>query len=484
MKTLIKNAFVVSVDPEVGDIPNCDILIEDSQIKAIRPGIEVEGTEVIDAAGCIAMPGFVDTHRHLWEGGMRSVTADWSILDFSGNIRLFAAKFFDPQDMYSTSLHGSLEALNAGITTVAEYCHNVRSEDHGRENLRGVEEAGIRCVWAYGFTPLAKDAKGFSTLEDRFKCFDTLVRDKFSSRDQLLTIGIAPEEPFIWGEDWSGPRRQFDAARDVGARIFLHANSRKNPDGSMMREVAKLKKLGVLGSDLVLVHMGDTDEDEWQMLGNVGGHVSFTPETEYQMGLGWPTNAEPKCAGVNITIGSDITANNSADLFFPLRLFLQVERARMIQRMDKVFFSRTPFECREALEWGTIGGARALGLDATIGSLTVGKDADIVLLRADGVTLAGWDRSNPAATIIQQAGVGDVETVLVAGKVMKKNGRLVADTKRPCALVQETSERIHDRARAEGGFGAPESVMFERTGYTPATKSEYRRFREEGAAAT
>lgn len=152
MKTLIRNAFVVSVDPQIGDIDNAEILIEDGKIASVRPGIEAVDTEVIDATGCIAMPGFVDTHRHLWEGGMRAVTADWSILDFSGNIRLFAAKFFRPEDMYSTSLQGGLEALNAGVTTVAEYCHNVRTPDHAAENLRGVREAGVRTVWSYGFT--------------------------------------------------------------------------------------------------------------------------------------------------------------------------------------------------------------------------------------------------------------------------------------------------------------------------------------------
>lgn len=152
-RMLIRNAFVVSVDPAIGDIDGADILVEDGRIAAVRPGIEAPDAELVDASGCIAMPGFVDTHRHLWEGGMRSVAADWSILDFSGNIRLFAAKFFQPEDMYATSLQGGLDALNAGITTVAEYCHNVRTPEHASENLRGVREVARRRYLEGGMGP-------------------------------------------------------------------------------------------------------------------------------------------------------------------------------------------------------------------------------------------------------------------------------------------------------------------------------------------
>lgn len=470
-RTLIRNAFVVSVDQAIGDIDGADILVEGGRIAAVRPGIEAAGAEVVDASGCIAMPGFVDTHRHLWEGGMRSVTADWSILDFSGNIRLFAAKFFRPEDMYATSLQGGLEALNAGVTTVAEYCHNVRTPDHASENLRGVREAGMRTVWSYGFTGLAKDAGGFDTLEHRIAHLERFAAAEFASRDSLLTLGVCPEEPFLWTADPDRARKQFDVARRLGARVFLHTNSRKGYDGAMMREVAKMSAIGVLGPDLILVHMYFTEPDEWAMLGDAGGHVSYTPETEYQMGLGWPSIMAPRRAGVNVCVGTDITANNSADMFFQLRILLQVERAVEIGKMDRDFFSRTPFDCREALHWGTMGGARALGLEDRIGSLTPGKAADIVLLRADDISMIGWDRRNPAATIIQQAGVHSVETVLVDGRIVKRDGRLVADPRRACDLLGATSRHIHASAVANGGFDVPESVLFERVGRKQAERA-------------
>ncbi len=471
MRTLIRNAFVVSVDPQVGDIDGADILVENGNISAIGRGIQAADAETIDATGCIAIPGFIDTHRHLWEGGMRAVTADYSILDFTGNIRLFAAKFFRPEDMYATSFQGGLEALNAGVTTVAEYCHNVRTPDHASENLRGVRDAGLRCVWSFGFTGLAKDGSGFSTVPDRVAFLERFAAAEFSARESLLTLGVCPEEPFLWGSDPVLVRAQFDVARRFGARIFMHTNSRRGYDGLMMREVAKMNALDLLGPDLVLVHMYFTEDDEWAMLGAAGGHVSYTPETEYQMGLGWPSIASPRAAGVNVSVGTDITANNSADMFFQLRLLLQVERAGEIEKMDRKFFSRTPFDCKDALYWGTMGGAKAVGLADRIGSLSPGKAADIVLLRADDISMVGWDRRNPAATVIQQAGVHSVETVLVNGRIVKRAGRLVGDQRRACELLGRTAAHVHASAAAGGGFDVPEHVLFERIGKPAAPKA-------------
>lgn len=465
LRTLIKNAFVVSVDPAIRNIDGADILIEDGIIREIRPGIEAMA-EQIDASGCIAIPGLVDTHRHLWEGGMRAVTADWSIYDFISNIRLFAARLFRAEDMYATALQGGLESINAGVTTVAEYCHNVRTPEHAEEGLRGVRETGLRAVWSYGITGLAKDQKAFASVDDRLAYLERFAAKEFASKAQLITLGVCPEETSLWGADVEAVRRQFELARRLGARMFMHGNSRPDFNGNTRRDVVKLQRLGVLGPDLVMVHMCFTGADEWKMLGDAGSHVSYTPETEYQMGLGWPSATDPRAAGVNMCIGVDITANNSADMFFQLRCMLQVERARLIDEDKRVAFSRTPFDCADALYWGTMAGAIALGLDHKIGSLTPGKAADIVLLRADDISLTGWNRRNPEATVIQQAGVHNVDTVLIDGVVQKINGRLVGDAARACRLQQQTTDHVRRQADALGGFDVPERVVFERLGYT------------------
>ena len=475
MKTLIKNAFVVTVDPSIGNLPGADILIEDGRIVAIAPGLEAADAQIIDAAGCIAIPGFVDTHRHLWEGAMRSVTADYSILDFSGNIRLFAAQFFRPQDMYATALQGSLESLNAGTTTTAEYCHNVRTPEHASEGVRGAREAGLRTVWSYSFTGLAKDrtsADAAGAAWDRLAFLRRLAASDFASKDSLLTLGVCPEEPSHWGPDKAMIRAQFDTARELGARMFMHCNSRVWYDGKLCRDVQKLRDFGVLGPDVVLVHMCATAPDEWTMMGDAGAHVSYTPETEYQMGLGFPSIAAAQAAGVNVSVGVDITANNSADMFTQLRMILQVERGRWMEMNEGANSSRTPYDCSDALYWGTMGGAKALGLEDIVGSLTPGKAADIVLLRADDITTVGWDRRNPAATVIQQMGIHNVDTVLVGGEIRKRHGVLSTPTGPICTALQATSDHVHEEAGRHGGFDISEEALYRRIGRSKAPRLE------------
>lgn len=464
MRKLISNAFIVSVDPKIGDLPEGDILVEGGKILDIRPHIDAADAELIDASGCIAIPGFVDTHRHLWEGSLRAATSNWSIHDFSGNMRMFAAQFLRPEDMYVTAYQGALESLNAGVTTIGEYCHNVRAPEYATEGLRGVRDSAIRAVWAFGITGLANDAGGFSTVKERLAYLRQFAAEYFSSSDQLITLGMAPEETYFWRDDPDRAKLQFDQARDLGARIFMHANSYRNYDGRMPRQVELMHKYGLLGPDLVLVHMCFTEKDEWRMLGDAGAHISYTPETEYQMGLGWPSVTDPAEAGVNFGIGVDITANNSADMFFQLRCILQFERARIIKENDRTFFSGLPFDCKDALYWGTMCGAKALGLENKIGSLAPGKEADIVLIRGNSISMAGWDRRNPASAIIQQAGTQDVDTVLVGGNIVKRDGKLAVDVTKACQDLEKTSAHVHAAALANGGLDISEAELRKRVG--------------------
>ena len=468
MKQLIRNAFVVSLDPAIGDVDGGQILIDGDRIAGVGRDLAIDDAEVIDATGCIAIPGFVDAHRHLWEGAMRAVTADWSILDFVGNIRLLAAQYFRPEDMYATSLHGGLEALNAGVTTVADYCHNARTVEHVHQAIAGVRASGVRAVWGYSFTGLAPDGARHGGPTGEVEFVEALAREQFA-QPGLVTLGVCPEEPVHWHGDTTAVQAQVALARRLQARMFMHANSVPKPDGSLEREVEQLDAIGCLGDDFALVHMGFTAPEEWARLGEVGGHAVFTPDTELQMGLGWPSISAATGAGVNIGLGVDITANNSADMFHQMRTALQVERARlMAENPGRQFQSRTPFDARDALYWGTMGSAAACGLADQVGSLTPGKQADIVLLRADDISLAGWDRRNPAATVVMQAGVHNVHTVLVAGQIVKRAGKLVADVRAAIDALEATSAHVHARVAENGGFDAPQDVLYHRLGFGAA----------------
>ena len=446
-RIIIRNGFVASQDKTIGNADNLDVLIEGDKIAAIDQQIEVTDAEVIDATGCILMPGFIDAHRHIWQGAMRGVCADWSIMDYVRGIRMNAARFFEPDDMYAAQLQGALEAVDAGVTTVTDYCHNILTPEHAQESIRGLSESELRAVWNFGFNFPPMTNPYFKSLDERVNFLSELAAQHFSSKDQLLTLGVAPEEMIFVG---SADRldKQLAVAREVTARIFWHCNGTFEPPP---REVAILRDRGVLGSDMLLVHMYGTQDDEWQMLADAGASVVFTPETELQMGMMWPSNHKAREFGVNQAYGTDIVSNNSADMFTSLRLGLQAMRGHLIDREGAPLFG-VPFSCEEALNWGLMGAAEALGMKDMIGSLSPGKQADIVMIDGNSLTMSGWDRSNVASAILLHAQARDVDSVWIAGKTVKREGKLLVDTQRPSRLLQAASDRIRSKVEAAGGF--------------------------------
>ena len=167
MRTIIRNAFIVTVDPDLGNIDGCDLLIVDDRIEAIGKSLDVSDAHEIDGTDFLVMPGFVDAHRHIWQGAMRGVCADWSLFNYLGGIRMNAAAAYGPDDMYAAQLHGALEAIDAGVTTVTDYCHNINSQDHAHEAIRGVKESGLRVILNFGFNRPPVDRPGFSALAVR-----------------------------------------------------------------------------------------------------------------------------------------------------------------------------------------------------------------------------------------------------------------------------------------------------------------------------
>lgn len=469
-RTIIRNGFVVSQDAQIGNVDNLDVLIEADKIIAIDHQIEVTDAETIDATGCIVMPGFIDAHRHIWQGAMRGVCADWSIMDYVRGIRMNAARFYEAEDMYAAQLQGALEAVDAGVTTVTDYCHNILTPEHAQESIRGLSESGLRAIWNYGFNfpPMADPF--FKTFDERVSFLRKLAIQHFSSKDQLLTLGVAPEEMMFVG---SAERldAQLAAAREVTARIFWHCNGTSEPPP---REVDMLHNRGTLGDDMLLVHMYGTQDDEWQMLADAGASVAFTPETELQMGMMWPANHKARKFGVNQSYGTDIVSNNSADMFTALRLGLQAMRGHLIDQEGAPLFG-VPFTCEEALNWGLMGAAQALGMQDVIGSLSPGKQADIVLIDGNSLTMSGWDRSNVASAILLHAQARDVDSVWIAGKAAKRNGKLVANTERPSSLLKAATDRVRSKVEAVGGFLiSPEELTMRLNAVAESESGDYK----------
>lgn len=456
IKTVLENAFIVSMDASLGNIPRADVLVEGERIAAVGPNLGVEDAERIDCTDCIVMPGLIDTHRHVWQGAIRSVTGDWSLNDYFRGIRMNVANAYTPEDMYAAHFHGGLEALDAGITTVVDYCHNLNTPDHAYETIRGLRDSGARVVWAFGFNRPPLDDPHFKSTEERATFARELARRYFSDPSCRVTMAVAPEEAHFWRHDPPRGLAQFALARELGIPVTWHCNSSSDREtGNHLRDAARIAKLGLLGPDVLLVHLNITDPDEWVMVADSGAGVSFTPDTELQMGMGWSPTEMARLFGISQSYGADIISNNTGDLITALRLALQTARCRMhIKEFGEKLADRpgVHIPASEALAWGTIDAARALGMDDRIGSITPGKQADILVIPTNTIPLVGWDRTNPAATLILQAHGRDVHTVFVAGEKVKDKGRLTAGAERAVGLLRAANERITEKMSERGGY--------------------------------
>jgi cytosine/adenosine deaminase-related metal-dependent hydrolase len=449
-RTLIADALIVSMDPALGDLRG-DILIEGRTIAAVGRDLGPVDAERIEACGRIAIPGLVDCHRHVWQTPLRSVTADWSLMDYVTGIRTCAAPVFRPEDIYIAQLAGALEMLDAGITTVVDYSHNLLTPDHAWEAIRGLEDSGIRALWCAGFNVPPGTGNHFGDTAGK-AAFLREVAHRFPAAAGRLVLGIAPEELALSTPD--DVALQYGLARELGARISHHVHSARF--GRDPREIETvLGPRGLLGPDVLLVHMNFTSDEEWRRVADSGAAVVFTPETELQMGMGFSSTARARALGLRPSIGADIVSNNGGDLFVQLRLALQAERALAnepgIGRAEVL--QGTSVAAREALAWATVDGAAAAGMAERIGRLAPGMAADIVLLDGEHVGMLGWAGGDPAAHVVMQAHPGMVDAVIVDGRVVKRDGRLVADLEPVRRRMAATTGCVARAIESKGGFG-------------------------------
>lgn len=448
-KTLIRGGRVLAMTP--GSTESAlDVLIDGDRLADLAPSLECPDAEIVDAEGCIVMPGLVDTHRHVWQTQLRTVAADWSLFDYFAQMRLMYASFYEPGDAYLGNHVGALEALSAGITTMVDHCHILHTPEHGDEAVRGLVESGIRAVFCYGLfeSPDWTGDAARAALPAGWRRADALRvrRDLLASRDSLVTFGFAPAEidanPFDVNVD------EIRFARELGAqRISCHVSMGAYDSGT--RFVEALGREGLLGEDLLFVHGSSLTDDELRAMADSGAAVSATPETEMQMGMGFPVAFRAQAAGVRSSLGVDIVSNYSGDLFAQMRLALQAARAQENDRYEKR--DRAP-RCirpaaREVLELGTREGAVAAGLGDRTGTLERGKQADVILVRTDAIHMV--PAIDAVGAVVLNANASDVDTVFVAGRCVKKDGKLVGvDWPALSRRLQASSRRIVEGMRS------------------------------------
>jgi 5-methylthioadenosine/S-adenosylhomocysteine deaminase len=436
-RTLIRGGHIVSVDPDVGNQPVGDVLIEDDRIVAVERNIQADA-EVIDADGFLVIPGFVDSHRHTWEAAIRGSAPNATLDDYFVEILDTFAPLYRPEDVYASNLAGSLECLNAGITTLVDWSHINNTPEHPDAAIKGLQETGIRAQYAYGSanTSLADywfDSGIAIPGDDVRRIRDTY----FASDDGLLTMALATRGPgFCQGDV---VRSEWLLARELGLPITVHVAMGRLAGRFAM--VKQLHDMGLLGPDTTYIHCCYFSDEEWQLVADTGGTISIAAQVETQMGHGWPPVVKALQYGLRPSLSIDVVTTVPGDMFTQMRAGFAAERARV----NAVYWERNePAEglltAEQMLTMATINGAHVAGLESRTGSLTPGKKADIVLLDAQALNMAPM--MDPIAAITLCADVSNVDTVLVDGVVRKRGGQLLGDVERARRLVQESQDYL------------------------------------------
>lgn len=440
-RTLIRGGIVVTMDPAVPDLRQGDVLIEGDRIAAVAPAIEAADARVVDARDAIVMPGFVNAHIHAWQTVLRGIAADWTILEYLHHMHAEVAPRFRPEDIHISNLVGALNQLNSGVTTLVDWCHNNPTPAHTDAAIDGLLEGGIRAVFLHG-SPKPDPKPGqphFSEIPHPRGEIERLARGRLGARDGLVGLGMAILGPAY--STYEVSRHDLGLAREMGMIASMHVGggAMRTPDG-FPRLVAE----GLVDERVNIVHGNSLPEDQLRVLLGDGATVTVTPEAELQMGFGDCLTGRLRAFGATPSIGSDVESSIGSDMFTNMRMALQAQRAldneEVVRRTGKAP-ERISIACREALRWATLGGAKMLGLDHRIGSLTPGKQADLVLLRASDLNLVPV--VDPVRSIVLHASIANVDGVFIAGRALKREGRLVyPDLERRKDELAAASRRI------------------------------------------
>jgi len=468
-KILIKNGTVLSLDRAIGDLPRGDVLIDGERIAAVGPGLEADDAEVIDAEGAIVFPGLVHAHIHTWQTAIRGIGADWAGSDYFTFFHAKMAPRYTPQDTYIGTLMGVLMQLEGGVTTVFDWCHNNATPEHSDAAVDALVESGARAIFGHATVkPKSKPGeKHFSEVPHPVSEIRRLRTGRLASDDSLVTLAAC-----ILGPDYSTLEvclHDFRMAREFGLLSSAHVWGR--PNRLIKGGYKELAKHGLLGSDHNAVHGNYIEDDELKIMIDHGASVTATAAIELKNHAQEPMSGRVRKLGGTPSIGVDSEVSGSGCMFEIMRFDLQAQRIfdnietvrriradansvgaeyerRNLQTIGTggSMIEKVSVTCRQALETATLGNARALRLDHKIGSLTPGKQADIAIVRRE--TLNMLCAHDPVQALVFYAQARDVDTVLVAGRPVKRHGRLLRQDieARKAALLQSAAQLMGEAA--------------------------------------
>ncbi|MCT2585446.1 amidohydrolase family protein [Actinophytocola gossypii] len=440
---VFRGGTVLPMDDTRRVLTGADVLVVGDTIAAVGPELEVpDDTAVIDATDGIVMPGMIDTHRHMWQTAMRGYGADWTLTQYFVWYYLEHGVKFRPQDVHAGNVLAALEALEAGVTTVVDWSHGLRTVDHADAALDALRSVPGRYVLAYGNiqAPPAEwtAAPEFHAFVDRLP------------RDDMLGFQLAFD---VTGDPSFPEKPAFEVARELGVPVTTHAGvwGATSDDG-----IRLMHDNGFMGPETIYVHAASLSADSYHRIAATGGSISVSTESEQSAGQGYPPTWAIRAHGIPVSLSMDTSVWWSGDLFSAMRATLGADRSR--DHLEAHASGETVTECRlradQVVAWATRGGADALGR-SDIGTLEVGSKADVVLIKNEHSPVS-FPLLNPYGHVAFQAQRGDVHTVLVDGRLVKHEHKLIdVDLRAARSAVEETVSYL----RAELGEEAWEAGM-------------------------
>ena len=439
---LLKGGHVVTMDDSLGELADADVLIRDGVIVAVGHGLStsIRDAHVIDATGRLVIPGLVDTHRHVWQGAIGGFTPQMTGAGYGPAVLNGIAPRYLPEDIYAGALWGALQALDAGITTIADWAHNLQSAAHADANLRGLQESRIRGYFLYGGPGPASDSANPPHPWDARRMRDEHFSAGVNGR---LRMGMALRGPCFTSAEQNA--KDFAFARELGLPISTHVGMAGTSDA-----IITLERFGLLGADVNYAHGNMLTDREFDLIATSKGTLSITSSTDMLMQFGtFPGTGRALGRGIVCGLGVDTICSCGTDLFSEMRLALAAERARAnaaaLARGEQV--PTVALHQRDMLRLATIDGARVWNLHHEIGSLTRGKQADITVIDMRPPHLDGFGDS--VAVMVLGAGPADVETVIVGGDIVKRDGKLIGPhVAEAFQLMRASRERLRARTAA------------------------------------
>ncbi|XUL92490.1 amidohydrolase family protein [Streptomyces galilaeus] len=432
-RILFTGASIVTMDPELGTLQG-DLLVEGDTIAAIGPDLSAEGAVVVDASGTILAPGFVDTHRHAWEAQLRRIMPD---VDYLGGYVMTTlagyATVYRPEDMYIGTRLAALTALDSGITTMLDFSHNSRTREHSEAAIEALRDTGIRGVHA-------SMGPHFGDWDRQWPADLTRLKDRyFSSDDQLLTLRLAT----LATDEIAGPALAYGpelarTAADLGIGVSVDAVFGE----ASSRAVLSWAEHGILGPDVTLIHATGLTAEAWKAMGESGTTVALAPTSDAQIGLetAIPAVDEALAVGIRPGLSIDVEVALASDLFTQMRALLAIQRMRAVNAAYGTGGELSRITTRDVLDFATLQGARTNGLGDVTGSLTVGKKADLLVVRAED--LNNMPLNDPIGTLVLGSDARNISAVFVDGQPRKWEGQ-VLDVDLPALRTEVNASRDH-----------------------------------------